>query len=477
MKIHPIILCGGTGTRLWPLSRKSNPKQFLTLFNNRSLLQETVLRINNDQLFSPPMIVTNTEYKFLVKDHLNQIGIEGYSLILEPYSKNTAPATAISALHLTTIDPEAVMLVLSSDHYIAKCSAFTEAIQSAYSCALEGKIITFGMAPTCPHTGYGYIRVGELISREGNNKFEIKRFEEKPSVEKAKEYITSDEYCWNSGIFMMKAKVYLEELNKFRPDIYESCKNTLKNTMLGDKEIALDKGSFIACPADSIDYAIMERTTLGCVLKIDIGWNDIGSWDTVWDLSAKDEKNNVCMGDIIEKDCRNSYFYSENKNLVAAIGLQDVIIIQTRNATLALHKSFTQEVKNIVSQIEDNNREESIYGSKVPRPWGNYEVYADESHFKVKKIVITPGSKLSLQSHNHRAEHWIVVKGIATVTKGTKEFELQENESTFIRPKEIHRLENKQDSDLHIIEVQTGSYFGEDDIMRYDDIYGRTKNS
>lgn len=474
MQIHPVILCGGNGSRLWPLSRKSFPKQFLTLFDNHSLLQETVIRVNHSNIFSPPIIVTNIDYKHSVKSHLKQLGINNYSLMLEPFGKNTAPAAAMAALFLRNLNQDAVMLVVSSDHYITKKDEFIKTIQSGVNSALEGYIVTFGMTPTFPHTGYGYIYAQEQVSKENNMEFRVEQFVEKPTKENAIKYLTSGKYSWNSGIFMMKASIYLDELKKFRPDIYKFSVDTFKNSIQKNNEVALNKEIFANCPAESIDYAVMEKTTLGRVLKTDIGWSDVGSWDTVWEISTKDSNENTLIGNAIVEKCQGSYFYNEDKRLLATVGLNDTVVVQTSYATLVLHKSFAQDIKNIVSQLEKEDGKENDNGTKVFRPWGNYEVYADEPHFKVKRIVIAPGGKLSLQSHNYRAEHWIVVKGIARVTKGNEEFDLYENESTFIQPKEIHRLENKQTTDLYIIEVQTGSYFGEDDIIRYEDIYGRS---
>ncbi|KIE04626.1 Mannose-1-phosphate guanylyltransferase [Candidatus Jidaibacter acanthamoeba] len=359
------------------------------------------------------------------------------------------------------------MLIMPSDHYIGDNSAYLQAIEKAYCHALNGKIITFGIVPNYVHTGYGYIREGKQIAAD-DNIFSVKEFVEKPDEEKAREYIASNKYSWNSGMFMVKAKTYLKELSKYRLDIYNACINTLRYSKLIGNEVILDAESFVDCPAESIDYAVMENTKLGCVVKADMNWNDIGSWENVWDISSKDESGNVCEGEVNIKECRDSYFFTQDKKLITALGLKDIIIIQTGNATLVLPKSRTQEVKKLVSQIEADNREIVTHDTKVAKPWGSYEVYADKPNFKIKKIIITPGNKISLQSHDHRAEHWIVIKGIATVTRGKEKFDLKENESTFIRPKEVHRLENKQDMDLHIIEVQTGSYFGEDDIVRYD---------
>ncbi|MBA8666305.1 mannose-1-phosphate guanylyltransferase/mannose-6-phosphate isomerase [Holosporaceae bacterium 'Namur'] len=468
IKIYPIILCGGVGTRLWPLSRTSYPKQFLNLFNDRSLLQEAALRVNNSEVFSSCIFLGNIDYKFLIKNQIDRINIKDYKLILEPYSKNTAPAVTLAALQLMESDPEAVMLIMPSDHYIGNNSAYLQAIKKAYCHALNGKIITFGVVPNCAHTGYGYIRRGKPVAEENDNIFYIEKFIEKPSEDKVKEYITSGKYSWNSGMFMVKAKTYLKELSKYRLDIYNACINTLRHSKVIGNEVILDAESFVDCPAESIDYAVMENTKLGWVVKTDIDWSDIGSWENVWDINSKDESGNVCKGEAIIKECRDSYFFTQDKKLITALGLKDIIAIQTGNATLVLPKSRAQEVKKLVSQIGTDNRETVAYDTKVPKPWGSYEVYADKPNFKIKKIIITPGNKISLQSHDHRAEHWIVIKGIATVTRGKEKFDLKENESTFIPPKEVHRLENKQDMDLHIIEVQTGSYFGEDDIVRYD---------
>jgi len=476
MNIYPIILCGGTGSRLWPLSRKAHPKQFLKLINQHSLLQETILRINEIKNYKRLYVLTNDEHKFLIKQHLQEINVINPQLICEPLPKNTAPATALAAFDLVQNDPEAIMLLLPADHYITNKDRFLKLINLAANYADKDKIVTFGMHPTHPEIGYGYIEQGEIADAK-NNIFKIKKFIEKPNIEKAKAYLEDGNYSWNSGIFIVKAKVYLEELKKYRPDIYSACLETLRNSTIKENEVLIDQAIFANCPSDSIDFAIMEHTDKGYVIKDDIGWTDIGSWDMVWSLNEKDKNGNVCIGDILSKDCENSYLFSQTRNLLAIVGVKDLIVIKTGNATLIMPKSRAQEVKSIVNVIEGQNREEAKIDTLVSRPWGKYEVYADEPKFKVKRIIVKPGQKLSLQSHKHRSEHWVVVQGIATVTKGDQVFELNSNQSTYINAEELHRLENKHQEELHIIEVQTGIYFGEDDIVRYDDDYGRVKKS
>jgi mannose-1-phosphate guanylyltransferase/mannose-6-phosphate isomerase len=399
-----------------------------------------------------------------------------YTIITEPIAKSTAPAAAIAALHLIEHNPDALLLILSSDHHIKNNTAFIKMIEIALPYALNGKIVTFGMNPTHAETGYGYILQGEVLEEE-KHIYNIKQFVEKPNKEKANQYLTSGLYSWNSGMFMVKAKTYLEELKKYQPDIYEACKQTVKSSSLNSNELILDVETFKNCPLDSIDYAIMEKTHEGCMVKAEIGWNDVGSWDNLWALTEKDNDGNVNIGDITALDCEDSYFLASKNNVIAAVGLKDIIAVQNGNATLIVPKDRVQEVKEIANMIASSAHEESLLNIKMYRPWGCYQVYANEPHFKIKKIVIKPNSKISLQSHNHRAEHWIVIKGIATITKGDEVFELHPNESTFISPKQIHRLENRQNEDLYIIEVQTGTSFDESDIIRYEDIYGRVKQN
>ncbi|ETO19594.1 Mannose-1-phosphate guanylyltransferase/mannose-6-phosphate isomerase, partial [Reticulomyxa filosa] len=437
---------------------------------------ETILRINEINNFKNLYVLTNAEHKFLIKQHLHEINLTNPNLICEPLSRNTAPAAALAAFDLIKKDPEAIMLLLPADHYIANKDQFLKLINLASEYAFQDKIVTFGMHPTSPEIGYGYIEQGEMTDSE-NNIYKIKQFVEKPNLEKAKSYIANGNYSWNSGIFIVKAKIYLEELKKYRPDIFSVCFETLNNSSINDNEIVINPEFFANSPNDSIDYAIMEHTDKGYVIRDYIGWTDIGSWDMVWSLNEKDKENNVCIGDIISKDCENSYIFSQTQSLLAVVGIRDLIVIKTGNATLIMPKSRAQDVKNLVNYIEDQKREEVNIDTLVPRPWGKYEVYADDPQFKVKRIIVKPGQKLSLQSHKHRSEHWVVVQGIATVTVENKVFKLKSNQSTYINAEELHRLENKHHEELHIIEVQTGTYFGEDDIVRYDDDYGRAKKS
>lgn len=455
-----------------PLSRKSHPKQFLKLFGQHSLLQATAERVQDKATFSDITLVCAEAHSLITKDHLEEIGIDNYSIITEPVAKNTAPAAAIAALKLVEKDPDAIMLILSADHDIRNNANFVAAINAATIHANNGKIVTFGMLPTAPETGYGYIKQGKILDQQ-HQVYEIENFVEKPNKETAKSYLEAGDYSWNGGIFLMKAHIYLDELKRYRPEIYQSCIKTLEKSATTENFTKLSKEEFSKCPSDSIDYAIMENTKLGTIITVDIGWTDIGSWDMVWELNPKDKNGNVTNGEVLLQDCKNSYFFSQDSSLVTAYGIENLIVVKTGNATLIVPKDKAQDVKKIINEMMAKSRPELEHDNKVSRPWGSYEVYADAPHFKVKQIIVKPGAKLSLQSHNHRAEHWVVVKGVATVTKGDKVFELHANQSTYINKQELHRLENKSEHDVHIIEIQTCDYFGEDDIIRYDDVYGR----
>lgn len=473
--ITPLILCGGSGTRLWPLSRKSYPKQFLKLAGKHSLLQQTTLRVNNPAMFDSPIFASANIYIESLINQLSEIRLENYSIISEPFAKGTAPATALAAMLTIKKNPEALLLVLSSDHDILNQDKFINAVKNASFLASQGKIISFGLTPTSPETGYGYINLGQAIDAR-NDIYEIQKFVEKPNKETAQSYITTGEYCWNGGIFLMKASKYLEELQKYRPDIFKICESTLKSSTISSSKIELNKEIFEQCPSDSIDYAVMEQTTNGAVAKVDIGWTDIGSWDMVWEINQKCDNNVFKSGDVIAQDCNDCYIHNNDSSLLATYGLENLIVVKTSNATLIIPKSKAQEVKQLIKTMTEQSRQELHDDHLVQRPWGNYQIFADDNNFKIKRITVKPGAKLSLQSHNHRAEHWVVISGIATVTKGENVFELHANESTYISKQELHRLENKGLEDLHIIEIQTGNYFGEDDIIRYDDVYGRLNN-
>jgi len=467
--IVPVILSGGSGTRLWPLSRKLHPKQFIELIGETTLFQEAVLRLPKS--IGDPLVICNEDHRFLAAEQLRQINRSAANIILEPVGKNTAPAIAVAALKSIKDDGNVILLVLSADHLIQDVGKFHQAIKSAKKQAEKGKLVTFGIVPNKVETGYGYIKAA--VSQD-EDYYNIDQFVEKPDYKTAQKYVDSGKYFWNSGMFMFKASVYLDELEKYEPEILSACKkscqteyNDLDFTRLNEKE-------FLSCPSQSIDYAVMERTNNAVMVALDAAWNDVGSWSALWDSQPKDINNNVIVGDVILNKVNDSYVHSASNRLVSAIGVSDLIIVDTKDAILVTSKGHAQYVKKIVEQITDSNRLESDQHRLVLRPWGYYDSIDNGNGFQVKRILVNPGAKLSLQKHGHRAEHWVVVKGKAQVTCGKKTFQLIENQSTYIPLGEVHRLENIEDIPLEIIEIQTGTYLGEDDIIRIEDDYART---
>jgi mannose-1-phosphate guanylyltransferase len=465
MSICAVIMAGGSGTRLWPLSRAAHPKQFLSLHGKSTMLQETVNRLDWLEI-SSSITICNEEHRFFVAEQLREVEKLG-SIILEPVGKNTAPAIALAAFHSIKEDP--LLLVLAADHVMQDNAAFEKAVSAAIPLAESGKLVTFGIVPNEPHTGYGYIKGGKAC----NPGFEVDKFVEKPSLDLAKEYVASTEYYWNSGMFLFKASRYLEELNNYRPDIYEACKNSLDTTESDLDFSRINKEKFEACPSDSIDYAVMERTEDAVVVPMDAGWSDIGSWSSLWDISKKDENGNSIYGDVLLHNSRSSYIRSDGK-LVAAVGIDDLVIVDTKDALMVAHKDCVQDTKIIVEQLKTNMRSEWELHREVCRPWGKYDSIDSGDGYQVKRITVKPGGKLSVQMHHHRAEHWIVVSGTAKITNGEKTFLLNKNESTYIPVGVIHSLENIEKVKLELIEVQSGSYLGEDDIVRFHDVYGRS---
>ena len=468
MKIYPVILSGGAGTRLWPLSRAVMPKQLLPLVSDKTMLQETALRVADWPELQAPVVVCGNEHRFMVAEQMREAGVSPLGILLEPVGRNTAPAVAAAANFLLAIDPEAVMLVLPADHVITDRAAFAVAVQQAATLVGHGALATFGIVPTGPETGYGYIHRG-AASGAG---FAVDRFVEKPDRATAESFLADGNYYWNSGMFLFRAGTYLEELAAFKPDIASAAEAAVR---LGYRDLdfcRLDEASFSACPSDSIDYAVMERTSHAVVVPADIGWSDVGSWSALWEVQQQDGERNATRGDVYMDGVSNSLIRAESR-IVAAIGVKDIIIVETNDAVLVVHKDSVQRVKQVVDHLKLQARTEHLHHTKVYRPWGHYEGIDMGDRFQVKRITVKPGEKLSLQMHHHRAEHWVVVSGTARVTCGDTVKLLSENESTYIPIGMNHRLENPGKLPLHIIEVQSGSYLGEDDIVRFEDIYSR----
>ena len=465
--IVPIILSGGSGTRLWPLSRKLHPKQFIDLVNDTTLFQDTILRLPKDA--ANPLIICNEEHRFLAAEQLRQINKESNGIILEPIGKNTAPAIALAALKFINNGEDPLLLVLSADHLIQNINTFHQSIKIAEKLAEKDKLVTFGIVPDKAETGYGYIKAN--IDNTADY-YKIQSFTEKPNEEDAKKYLDSGNYLWNSGMFMFKASIYLQELEKFEPEILASCKKSCQTEYKDKDFIRLNNDEFRQCPEQSIDYGVMEHTEGAMVVPLDANWSDIGSWDALWNAKNKDKNGNVSEGDVILDEVKNTYAYSSNR-LVSVIGVSDLVIIDTQDALLVADKKYSQNIKNIVNQLKQDSRSEADNHRKVFRPWGYYDSIDADNGFQVKRILVNPGAKLSLQKHEHRAEHWVVVKGVAKVTCGDKTFSLKENQSTYIPKGEVHRMENQGEVGLEIIEIQTGDYLGEDDIIRLEDDYQR----
>lgn len=468
----PVILSGGSGTRLWPLSRKMFPKQFLSLAGEQSMLQETISRLNGLELM-PPIVVCNEDHRFIVAEQLKQLEITGSQIILEPIGRNTAPAVAVSALLSIKNDPEALILILAADHVIDNKIEFHKAIEKAKYHARRGKLVTFGIVPVGPETGYGYIQRGNSLDNGG---FQVGQFVEKPDLATAEKYLNSGDFYWNSGMFLFNASRYLEELGKFRPDILEICQQAVSEVSIDYDFQRLGGDTFRMCPSESVDYAVMEKTNAAVVLPLDAGWNDIGSWSALWEINEKDTNGNALKGDVLIQQTKNCLIHTEER-LVATVGVENLIVIETKDAVLVADRSKSQEVKKIVEQLQEQERDEELFHRVVYRPWGCFDSIEQGERFKVKRITVKPGAKLSVQMHHHRAEHWIVVSGTAKVTRGKETIYLAENESTYIHVEQVHSLENPGRIPLELIEVQSGSYLGEDDIVRFEDRYGREGKS
>ena len=471
-KIRPVILSGGSGTRLWPMSRESYPKQLLSLVSDNSLLQDTVARVTDAATFAPPVLVSNNEHRFIIAEQVRALEVTPDRIILEPAGRNTAPAVASAALMLAADDQDALMLVLPSDHTISDAAGFEAAVKIAAEAARGGALVTFGIRPDTPHTGYGYIKRGADLG-DVDGCCRVEKFVEKPNAKTAAAYLKDGGYFWNSGMFLFSARNFLEELARLEPEMLAGCQKAVDNAASDLDFIRLDGESFTAVPSRSIDYAVMEHTDRAAVVPVDIGWSDVGSWGSLWEISGKDPAGNVAAGDVELHDVRSSYVRSEGP-LVAALGVENLVIVATADVVLVLPRERAQDVRLLVDALKASDRQEASLNPRVYRPWGFYQGVHEGERFQVKRITVNPGASLSLQKHLHRAEHWIVVYGVAEVTRGEDTFTLHENESTYIPPSTVHRLTNPGKTPLDLIEVQTGSYLGEDDIIRLEDHYGRS---
>ncbi|MBV6750865.1 mannose-1-phosphate guanylyltransferase/mannose-6-phosphate isomerase [Pseudomonas chlororaphis] len=467
--IVPVIMAGGFGSRLWPISRQQHPKQFLPLIDDSSMLQTTIRRLEG--LTSvPPQLICNEQHRFLAAEQLRQIGLEDANILLEPEGRNTAPAIALAAMRVMQDGKDPVILVLAADHYIQDVSAFHASVLTALPFAESGRLVVFGINPTSPETGYGYIEQGMSLDGGG---YEVKKFVEKPKLSVAEGYLKQGGFLWNSGMFLFRASSFLKELKFFQPEIFDICREALSE---GEEDLhftRINAKIFSACPDLSVDYAVMEKTANSVVVPMGAGWSDIGSWSALWDVGSKNEDGNILKGDVLVHDTRNTYVHSESR-LVTAVGVNDLVIVETKDSILIAHKDSVQDVKVIVDKLKSKNRSEFLCHREVYRPWGSYDSIDKGNRYQVKRISVRPGAKLSVQMHHHRAEHWVVVSGTAKVTNGKESYLVTENQSTYIPIGQVHALENPGKLPLELIEVQSGSYLGEDDIVRFEDRYGRS---
>jgi mannose-1-phosphate guanylyltransferase / mannose-6-phosphate isomerase len=474
--VHPVILSGGSGTRLWPMSRALYPKQLLKLADDATMLEATASRVLNAAMFGSLIAVCGEDHRFLIQDQLGRLGARSSGIILEPQARNTAPAIALAAEWLRQSDPQGLMLVMPADHVIADVPAFHAAIDAAIPAAQAGMLVTFGITPDQPETGYGYIQMGTELEKCAAVKT-VRRFVEKPDAQTAAKYLASGDFVWNAGIFLFRADALLDELARQSPEIAASAKAAMANAAYDAPFVRPQASAFQAAPSISIDYAVMESTDKAVVCPVDMGWSDVGSWEALWTIANKDEDGNSLQGDVIAEQCAGSLLRVDGGPMIAAVGIEDLVVISTRDAVMIAPRSSSQDVKLLVDRIKADGREEHLSHAVVHRPWGTYETTDRGDRFQTKRIVVNPGARLSLQMHHHRSEHWIVVSGSALVTVGDKQILLQENQSTYISAGTTHRLENPGKIPLHLIEVQCGGYLGEDDIVRFEDNYGRVKTS
>ena len=474
MTLYPVILSGGSGSRLWPLSREFFPKPLLPLVSEQTLLQETATRLDGLAGVGDAVYVCNEEHRFLVAEQIAEIGKTPSTIILEPEGRNTAPALTLAALYLVKRDADAMMVVMPADHVMTVPQQFVEAVEQGSHNAEQGALVTFGIVPASPETGYGYIKRDEQV--DDSAAYRVARFVEKPDRETAEQYVSEGDYFWNSGIFLMRADRWLDEISQHRPDILKACRQAMNKGTQDSDFFRVNKQDFNECPGDSIDYAVMEKTDRAVVVPISAGWSDIGAWSALWDVCQQDTDGNVMQGDVIAEDTRNAFLVAQHRCL-ATVGLDDVVVIETADAVLVARKDKAQDVKAIVNRLKESGREEHKVHRQVYRPWGSYEGIDEGPRFQVKRLTVKPGAQLSLQMHHHRAEHWVVVKGTARVTCGDQMFDLHENESTYIPIGQRHRLENPGNIPLEVIEIQSGSYLGEDDIVRFEDVYDRVQEN
>lgn len=469
----PVILAGGTGSRLWPLSRKDFPKQLMPVLGGEySLLQETVRRVMKHLGMHNPIVVTNEKYRFIIASQLQAIGVEPARIVLEPVGRSTAPAAAVGALLALQQEENPDVLLLPADHYIQDVQSFLDCISKAVEFAENSGMVTFGVVPDKPETGYGYIKRDAVVPKSSGEGYFIDRFVEKPDLEQAKEYLASGDYYWNSGMFLFKADAYLQELGRFEPDMVRCCRDSVDRACEDLDFLRLDAETFARCPENSIDYAVMEKTSKGVVVPLDCGWSDVGAWSSLYEVRDKDDNENVSVGDVLLEDSTKCYMHSSER-LIAGVGLENIAVVESKDAVLVSRLDRVQDVKKIFTRLKKDGRCEYESHTKVFRPWGNYESIDEGDRYQVKRIIVYPGQTLSLQKHYHRAEHWIVVKGTAVVTRAEEEMILTEDQSTYIPLCAVHRLHNPGKVNLELIEVQTGSYLGEDDIVRMEDLYGR----